>query len=441
MKNAKPITGEMIAEYRKNYENDTAAQVYTAALSRKPMLDVTFQAMNAAKLQNHFSIDLHASAAMDQKRSGRCWLFASMNVMREQVAKNCNLDRFELSCSYAAFWDRFEKINYFLEAGIDCAELPVGDRTLDWILNGIGDGGQWDMMVSMVKKYGVVPAEVMPENAQSVETMRHAAIVNSMLRRDIEELRGLVKEGKDAHARKKEMLGNYFRALCILYGEPPATFDFCYEDKEKKFHKDPGLTPQEFYRKYVKVDLDDYVSIINSPTDDKPFGKSYTVKYLGSVVEGRVRYLNLPMEEIERLAIAQLSSGELVWFGSDARKYGNGDTGYWDPDSYTAEKMLGLDTTMTKAARLDYNDSRMNHAMVLTGVNLDENGKPDRWKIENSWGEERGLKGYFIGSEKWFREFVYQIVIHKKFLTEEQLAAYEAEPKELEPWDPMGSLA
>jgi bleomycin hydrolase len=299
------------------------------------------------------------------------------------------------------------------------------------------------MMTGVVKKYGIVPASVMPDNAQATDTRRHWSLLNSRLRKDICALRMLKDEkGTDAaHAYKEEVLGDYFRALCILYGEPPAAFDFVYEDKDKKFHEDRGITPQEFYDKYIGIDLGEYISIINSPTDDKPFGRSYTVKYLSSTVENSVRYLNLPMEELERLAVEQLKSGEPVWFGSDAGKYGSSKTGIWDPDSYTAERMLGLDTSMSKADRLDFNDSRMNHAMVISGVNLDENGRPDRWKIENSWGDECGFKGYFIGSAKWFSEFVFQVVINKKFLSEEQIAAYEADPIVLEPWDPMGALA
>lgn len=443
MKNAKPVTKDMIRSFRSKYHEDKAAEVYAAAVSRTEFEAVTFDSQAAAKLPNHFSIDLHLSSVTNQKKSGRCWLFASMNIFREKVAEKCGMERAELSGAYLAFWDKFEKINFFLEAGIDTAGLERGDRTLDWITGGIGDGGQWDMMVSVVSKYGVVPAEVMPDNAQATDTRRHWSLLNSRLRRDITELRRLAEaEGEDkARARKEEMLGDYFKALCILYGEPPEVFDFLYEDKDGVYHEDKGITPLAFYEKYVGIDLRDYVSLINSPTDDKPFGKSYTVKYLGSTVEEGVRYLNLPMEELERLAVEQLKSGEPVWFGSDSGKYGSSKTGIWDPDSYTAERMFGLDTTMTKADRLDYNDSRMTHAMVLSGVNFGEDGKPDRWKIENSWGEDSGLKGYFIGSRKWFREFVYQIVINKKFLTDEQIAAYEAEPVVLEPWDPMGALA
>lgn len=443
MNNAKPITSELIAACRDSYSRDEAARIYSAAVSRTEFDKVIFDTQAATALQDHFDIDLRTSAVTNQRKSGRCWLFASMNIFREAIAEKCGMDRAELSGCYLAFWDKFEKLNFFLEAGIDTADLPVGDRTLNWILDGIGDGGQWDMMTAVVRKYGVVPFEIMPDNAQSTDTRLHWRLINSRLRRDIAELRRIVAESGEeaARAEKEEMLRAYFRALCILYGEPPARFDFAYEDKDKKYHIDRSITPLEFYEKYVGIDLSDYVSLINSPTEDKPFNKSYTVKYLGSPVEHPVRYLNLPIEELERLVLEQLKAGEPVWFGSDSGKYGNGDKGIWDPDSFTAEKMLGLDTAMTKGERLDFCDSKMTHAMIITGVAFDEEGRPTRWKIQNSWGDARGLKGYFICSEKWFREFVYQAVIHKKYLSEEQLAAFSSDPVVLEPWDPMGALA
>jgi bleomycin hydrolase len=254
MKNAKPITQEMISGYRSAYRDDAAAKVYAAAVSGTEFGTVTYDAAAAAKLYDHFTIDLHTSAVTNQKRSGRCWLFASMNVFREKVAEHCGMERIELSGAYLAFWDKFEKLNFFLEAGIDTADLATGDRTLDWITRGIGDGGQWDMMVAIVQKYGMVPAEVMPDNAQSTDTHQHWALLNSRLRRDIIELRHIVeKDGEEAaRARKEEMLGGYFRALCILYGEPPEVFDFCYEDKDKEYHVDRGLTPKMFYDKYSR---------------------------------------------------------------------------------------------------------------------------------------------------------------------------------------------
>lgn len=440
-KEGKAITEEMIEKFRKGYEEDLSAKVYTAALAKSELLDVTFLPQEAAKLYDAFSIDLHTSGVMWQKQSGRCWLFAAMNIFREVVAQKCNVERMELSNNYIAFWDKFEKINYYLEAAMECTDLAPSDRTMNWIARGFHDGGQWDMLVGLVKKYGVVPESVMPENAQSCSTRSFIMLLNTQLRKDMIELQNLVKEGKCAKARKEEMLERYFKALCINYGEPPKTFDFVYVDREKNYHADYEMTPVAFYEKYVGINLEDYVSVINAPTKDKPYNCSYTVKYLGNIVGNKVRYLNLSMEELKELAICQLKAGEPVWFGSDCGKYGSRPTGVWDQDSYTYENMFGFDLKMSKAERLDYCDSAMNHAMLLTGVNLDPEGKPDRWKIENSWGPEVGRKGYYVASDKWFDEFTYQIVIHKKYLSEQQIQAFEKEPIELEPWDPMGSLA
>ena len=250
------------------------------------------------------------------------------------------------------------------------------------------------------------------------------------------------KYPEDERLERIEMLAELFKALCICFGRPVDRFDFAYTDKDGVYHVDRGMTPVSFYEKYIGLALEDYVSVIHAPTADKPFGKTYTVKYLGNVVEGRVRHLNLPMEELKALAVAQLKAGEPVWFGSDCGKFGNRDDGIWDPDSFVYGELLGgLDLGLTKAERLDYRDSAMNHAMVLCGVNLDENGRPDRWKIENSWGETAGRKGYFVASDSWFDQFVYQAVVHKRFLSDEQRQALSAEPIELAPWDPMGSLA
>lgn len=442
MRNAKPITAQMIERFQKNYEKDKTAKTFTAAAAKTVLSDVAFSPMDAAKLENSFSIEIPTRGTMDQKKSGRCWLFASMNIMRELVAKNCNMEKFELSGNYLAFWDKFEKMNFFLESIIDSADLEVSDRTVNWILSGLNDGGQWDMMVSLIQKYGIVPSSVMPETFQSSNTHNMSQILNMKLRKDAIELRALVKEGNDPSERKEEMLEELFRALCICFGRPVERFDFAYTDKERQYHIDYDLTPHSFYEKYIKLALEDYVSVIHAPTKDKPYGKTYTVKYLGNVVEGKIRYLNLPMEELKKLAVQQLKDGEAVWFGSDYGKYSSRTDGILDQNSFVYGEILGgLDLSMTKEERLDYRDSAMNHAMVLVGVNLDRDGRSNRWKIENSWGEEPGKKGYFIASDAWFDEFTYQVIIHKKYLTEEWKKALEEEPIELAPWDPMGSLA
>ena len=441
LENARPLTPEMIDSFRKRYEEDDFARTLTAAASGTDLATIARDPENAAKLVRSFSIEIKTTGITNQKQSGRCWLFASMNLMREEVIKKCNLDSFELSGNYFAFWDKFEKINFFLESVIDSADLPTGDRTIDWILHGIGDGGQWDMMVSIVKKYGVVPKSAMPETFQSSGTRFFTQFMNMHLRKDAIELRKLVEAGEDPQPRKEEMLSDYFRALCICFGEPVKEFDFEYRDKDHEFHADYHLTPQSFYEKYVGIDLCDYVSVINAPTKDKPFYKTYAVKYLGNVIGGGIRYLNLPIDELKALTVQQMKDGEPVWFGSDCGKYGDRKTGIWDQDSFRFDQIFGMDFSMTKEERLDYRDSAMNHAMVICGVNLSEDGKPNRWKIENSWGDEAGEKGYFIASDKWFDAFTYQVIINKKYLKEEWKKELEAEPIMLEPWDPMGTLA
>lgn len=442
MKHAKPITAEMLEKFKKNYDEDKTAKVFTAAAAKTVLSDVAFSPMDAAKLEYSFSVEIPTRGITAQKQSGRCWLFASMNVLREIVAENCNLEKFELSGNYLAFWDKFEKINFFLESIIDSADLEVSDRTVNWILSGLNDGGQWDMMVSLIKKYGIVPASVMPDTFQASHTRNLIQILNMKLRKDAIELRKLVKEGSDPSARKEEMLEELFKALCICFGRPVDQFNFEYVDKDKVYHADYNMTPLSFYEKYIKLPLEDYVSVINAPTKDKPFGKTYTVKYLGNVVGGQIRYLNLPIDAMKELAVKQMKDGEPVWFGSDCRKFDSKNDGIWDQNSFVYGEILGgLDLSMTKEERLDYRDSAMNHAMVLTGVNLDRNGKPNRWKIENSWGEEPGKKGYFVASDAWFDEFTYQVIINKKYLTQEWKEALDEEPIELAPWDPMGSLA
>ena len=233
-----------------------------------------------------------------------------------------------------------------------------------------------------------------------------------------------------------------YRVLCICLGEPPKTFDLEVTDKDDKFIRDTNLTGTAFFEKYVGLKLSDYVSVINAPTADKPYGKSYTVEMLGNVVGApSVRYINLPMDRFKELAIAQMRAGETVWFGSDVGQVSDRQKGILATNVYDFTASMDINLTQDKAGRLDYSESLMTHAMVLTGVDLDADGKPVKWKVENSWGDKVGQKGYFVASDAWMDEYTYQIVVRKDFLTAEELAAYEAEPQVLAPWDPMGALA
>lgn len=393
-----------------------------------------------------FSIDLTKDKVSNQKASGRCWMFAALNTFRHKMISDFQLEDFELSQAHTFFWDKYEKSNWFLEQILATADLELTSRKVKFLLDTPQqDGGQWDMVVSLFEKYGVVPKAIYPESVSSSNSRELNQILNKLLRQDAQILRELVKDGVDPstlQVKKEELLQEIFNFLAMNLGLPPRRFDFSYRDKENHFHSENNLTPQEFYRKYVDLHLDDYVSIINAPTADKPYGRSYTVEMLGNVVGSKpVRYLNVEMDRLKELAIAQMQAGETVWFGSDVGQSSNRKAGIMDEGIYDFTSSMDLHLTQDKAGRLDYSESLMTHAMVLTGVDLDEDGRSKKWKVENSWGDKVGNKGYFVASDAWMDQYTYQIVVRKEFLSAEELVAYEAEPIVLAPWDPMGALA
>lgn len=393
-----------------------------------------------------FSIDLTKDKVANQKASGRCWMFAALNTFRHKLISDLNLDNFELSQAHTFFWDKYEKSNWFLEQVIATADQELGSRKVKFLLDvPQQDGGQWDMVVALFEKYGVVPKSAYPESVSSSNSRELNQYLNKLLRQDAQILREAVAAGVGAEgirAQKEVLLQEIFNFLAVNLGLPPRTFDFAYRDKDNNYHSDKNITPQEFFKKYVGLNLSDYVSVINAPTADKPYSKSYTVDMLGNVVGSRaVRYLNLDMTRFKELAIAQMQAGETVWFGSDVGQISDRQKGILATNVYDFDTAMNISFTQDKAGRLDYSESLMTHAMVLTGVDLAENGEPLKWKVENSWGEKVGDKGYFVASDAWMDEFTYQIVVRKEFLTDEELAAYEAEPTVLAPWDPMGALA
>ena len=393
-----------------------------------------------------FSIDLTKDKVANQKASGRCWMFAALNTFRHKLISDLNLDNFELSQAHTFFWDKYEKSNWFLEQVIATADQELGSRKVKFLLDvPQQDGGQWDMVVALFEKYGVVPKSAYPESVSSSNSRELNQYLNKLLRQDAQILREAVAAGVGAEgirAQKEALLQEIFNFLAVNLGLPPRTFDFAYRDKDNNYHSDKNITPQEYFKKYVGLNRSDYVSVINTPTADKPYSKSYTVDMLGNVVGSRaVRYLNLDMTRFKELAIAQMQAGETVWFGSDVGQISDRQKGILATNVYDFDTAMNISFTQDKAGRLDYSESLMTHAMVLTGVDLAENGEPLKWKVENSWGEKVGDKGYFVASDAWMDEFTYQIVVRKEFLTDEELAAYEAEPTVLAPWDPMGALA
>lgn len=440
------LDASMIQSFEADFNNTPAAKTIARSVAHNGFLATSADFASETAMNPVFSIDLDTGKVANQKQSGRCWMFAALNTMRHDLKNQFKVaPDFELSQNYTFFWDKLEKANYFYENVLNTADLPVDDRKVAWLMQTPQqDGGQWDMIMAIVEKYGVVPKYAMPETKNSSASAEFNKTLNLKLRRDAVELRQMVaanaSEEKIAD-RRKAMLSDVYRMCVYAFGMPPKTFDFEYRDADNNYHFEQNLTPKQFFAKYVGWNIDDYVSIINGPTKDKPYNHMYTVEMLGNVLGGRqVRHLNVDMDTFKQVAIKQLQSGESVWFGCDVGQESDRKKGIMDTNLYHQAEMLTTDLTMTKAQRLDYGESLMTHAMVLTGVNLVD-GKPNKWKVENSWGEKVGTKGFFVMSDAWMDEYCYQVVVNKKFLPENLKQVLAEKPTVLKPWDPMGSLA
>ncbi|WP_125980558.1 C1 family peptidase [Loigolactobacillus iwatensis] len=442
---SREITPEILKQYQEDLQKHPQAASLKRAVMNNGILAASENTDAKVAMTQTFSVDLTAEKVADQKQSGRCWMFAALNTMRRSLADQFNLKDFELSQNYTNFWDKFEKSNYFYENVLNTATEPTSSRKVAFLMaTPQQDGGQWDMLTALIAKYGIVPKSVMPETYNSSRSSELNSTLNLKLRKDAVTLRQMVATNAseiDINTARNQMLNEDYRILVYALGEPPVKFDFEYRDDAKAYHLDRDLTPQTFFKKYVGWNLDDYQSIINAPTDDKPYNHMYTIEMLGNVVGGRrVQHLNLDIATFKQLAVKQLQAGESVWFGSDVGQSSDRKVGIMDPEIYKADELFDVDFGMTKAERLDYGESLMTHAMVITGVDLVDD-QPTKWKVENSWGDKVGEKGYFVMSDAWFDEYVYQIVINKKYLPTELQKVTTEDPKVLEPWDPMGALA
>lgn len=444
----KEITSAIIDNFEKDFASRKDSQIAARAVQQNGIFKASQNLQTKVNLDPTFSIEIETGKVANQKASGRCWMFSALNTMRHPLQKNFKIKDFELSQNYTNFWDKFEKANWFFENVISTANDDLGDRTVSFLFGTPQqDGGQWDMLCGIIEKYGIVPKYIYPETFSATASSALNDTLNTLLRKHGLELRKLVQNGtssQDVQTRKDEMLKEVYRVLAISLGVPPKTFDFEYKDDDNQYHRDANLTPKEFFKKYVGWDLSQYISTINAPTADKPFHKVFSVEYLGNVVDGRqVRHLNLPIDEMKDLIIKQLKSGEVVWFGSNVVKNSERQEGLLDTELYKRNELFDIDLNLSKADALNSGESLMDHAMVITGVDLVD-GKPTKWKIENSWGEKPGFKGYFVMSDAWFDSFVYQAVVNKKHLSAELKEIFEdgsKAPIQLLPWDPMGALA
>lgn len=440
------ITPEMRARFIEEFKQNPTNQVIKGAMAKVGLENASVDNNVARRHPFVFSNETKKGDITNQKSSGRCWMFAALNTARVDTMEKLNVDTFEFSQNYTLFWDKLEKSNLFLESILDTVEEPLNSRLVQHLLHDpVQDGGQWDMFSGMLEKYGAVPKSAMPETHHSSST----GLLNNLLTSKLREFAAVLREGHEAgqvkdelELKKEGMLSFVYGLLVKTLGEVPETFTYEYRDHDDVYHRIENITPKEFFDTYVGWNLTDKVSLINAPTADKPYGRAFTVKYLGTVKEARpVTYINVPNDVLKEAAIASIQAGEPVWFGCDVGKMSVRDLGILDAEAFNYEDTLGDTFHLNKAQRLDYGDSLLTHAMVFVGVDLDESGRPVNWKVENSWGEKVGKKGIFSMSDAWFDEYNYQIAVDKKYVSEKWLHALEEPVIELEPWDPMGALA
>ena len=410
------------------------------AVSNNDIHKLTLNRENLSGFDYHFSHRVENKGISDQQRSGRCWLFTGLNVLRARVIENFNLPAFEFSYNYSFFYDQLEKSNMFLEGIIATADLPMDDKKVEWLIRyPIGDGGQWTTFANIVQKYGLVPAEVMPESHNSNNT----ALMRSMLRKKLKEyslkLRKMHASGKeiaDLRKAKTLMLSEIYHILELCLGTPPETFTWRYKDEKGMLNEPKEYTPKSFYDAFVNVDLNDYVMFMNDPT--RPYNKLYEVEYDRSVFEGNNwKFINLDIPQLMEFAKLSIMNNEAMYFSCDVGKQINKDNGLLDPDNYNYDALFGMEFGMNKEERIMTYESGSTHGMSLCAVDINKDNQPEKWLLENSWGSSAGYKGHLVMTNEWFNEYMFRIVINKKYVSEEVLKILKTKAVLLPPWDPM----
>ena len=441
---SKGVTEAQIEEFRKSFDSDPSATVAQNAVSNADLSTLALRRDLVQNMDFSFSTKLDEWSATNQRRSGRCWLFATLNLFRVGAMKKMNVKNFEFSQAHIHFWDKLERANHFLEAILETSDRPVDDRTIHFLLSDpIGDGGQWNMATNLIRKHGLVPMSAYPESHSSSSTRSMNTVLKDILRTTASEIRRILDDGgskNEARKHKEERMKEIWRVLCIHLGTPPEKFDWQWRDKDKEFHRKGTMTPLEFVDEYVEVDWEDYICIVNDPRNE--YYRTYTVDFLQNVAGGPpVVYLNVPSNEMKDITQRLLEDGIPVWMGCDVGKNMARKRGLWDADLYDLKGLYGVQFGMEKADRLRFGQTMMTHAMLFTGVDVVD-GKPRRWRVENSWGsEDSGEKGFYTMNDNWYDEHMFEIAAPKDYLTDEMKSGLKGDPIVLPAWDPMGSLA
>ena len=432
------ITAEMLQEIRTGQTNSAAEKAARNALALNPIAELATNADNLAMIDTHFSHRVRTKGITDQHQSGRCWLFTGLNVLRAKMIEDLDLPSLEFSQNYLFVYDQLEKSNLFLQGVIDTKHLPMEDRQVEWLFkNPLNDGGQFTGVSNLVMKYGVVPAEVMPENYQSNNTTQ----VGNLLKLKLREFGLTLREQKDRRstvALKTEMLKEIYSMLVRAYGVPPTEFEWTRHDKDGNPIETKRYTPKSFYQEYFgDIDLEkNFVMVMNDPT--REYHKVYEIEYDRHVYDGdNWLYLNLPIEEVKALAIASIKDNTAMYFSCDVGKFLLSKKGTLDINNFDYESLMGVEFPMNKEQRVRTFASGSSHAMTLIAVDLDEEGNPKKWMVENSWGANSGWKGNLIMTDEWFEEYMFRVVIDKKYIPAETLKLLEQKPIQLPSWDPM----
>jgi len=435
---------EDVSTIKTGFDNSKPAdRALLNAVSGNSIIKLATVRSITGKEQHQFSDKVVVKGITDQKSSGRCWMFTGLNTLRPQIIEAHSLQNFEFSTNYLFFWDQLEKANMFLEGIIATAGLPLNDRKVEWLLKEpIGDGGVWNSWANLIVKYGVVPKHVMPETYHSENTAQLNQFLKRKLREQALMLRDECNSGnseEQLHALKLEMLKEIYRILVLCLGEPPEKFEYGFPDKNGKVKEMVEYTPLSFFQKNFKeFDLTNFVMLMNDPT--REFYKLYEIESDKNVVEGiSWRYINLPADEIKKFAILSIKDNTPMYASCDVGKFRNNDDGTLDLNNYDFESLLGVPFSMSKKERIESYDSGSSHAMLLIAVYINRDGNPIKWQFENSWGASSGYNGYLSFTDAWFSEYLFRLVVNKKYVGNDVLEVLKQEPIILPPWDPMFS--
>lgn len=434
---------KVIKKFNRNMGENALNTVVMNAMGRVDLNELAVNRELIKSIDFSFSHELDvAPEATAQNKVGVCWLFAAMNLLRYFTQKKINVKSFEFSGPYLMFWDKFEKANYFLEKMIQFRQRNYDDRELKHFLDDpIPDGGDWYMFVNLVKKYGMVPASVMQHASYSKDSTIINKVIAGKLRQYAAKIRKMEQDGRPLsyiQTERKRFTEELYKIMVMCFGTPPESFDWSYRDEDKKFHRENNMTPQQFLKKYVSMDLDEYVCLWSSPMDDTPYNEVFTVAHTRKMVGGEPHLaLNIPFEQFKKYALKKLKNHEPVLFSCDVGKDSLRKEGLLLKDIYNYDLLFQTHFGLEKAPRLAMSETKMTHCMLIVGVDLDENGQPIKWKVENSWGAEVGKKGYFVMSNDWFEDNVYQLIVPKKYLSKKELGLLKHEPVVLPLWHPM----